>query len=135
MGSAPVPLQSRCGDSTLVMPDKPSNPPMRNASPQSRYRDRLRRGAVTALLCAALMAGGIAAPVTPVAAEPLRMVQAGNGVSLAQATRMVREQTGGQVLRAETKRDKGRTVHRIRILTEDGRVRTYHVDAETGRIH
>jgi uncharacterized membrane protein YkoI len=39
------------------------------------------------------------------------------------------------VLRAETKRDKGRTVHRIRVLTEDGRVRTWHVDAETGRIY
>jgi uncharacterized membrane protein YkoI len=48
---------------------------------------------------------------------------------------MVRDRTGGQVLRAETKRDKGRTVHRIRILTEDGRVQTWHVDAETGRIY
>jgi uncharacterized membrane protein YkoI len=26
-------------------------------------------------------------------------------------------------------------VHRIRVLTEDGRVRTWHVDAETGRMY
>lgn len=108
---------------------------MRNASRQYRRRDRLRGGVVTALLSAALVFGGAVAPATPVGAEPLRMAQAGNGISLAQATRMVREQTGGQVLRAETKRNKGRTVHRIRVLTDDGRVRTYHVDAETGRIY
>ena len=108
---------------------------MRNASRKCRHLDRLRGGVVTAMLCAALAFGGAVAPATPVAAEPLRMAQAGNGISLAQATRMVREQTGGQVLRAETKRDKGRTVHRIRVLTDDGRVRTYHVDAETGRIY
>lgn len=108
---------------------------MRNASRRFRHHCRLHGGVTVALLCAALVLGGASAPVTPVAAEPLRMAQAGNGVSLAQATRMVREQTGGQVLRAETKRDKGRTVHRIRVLTDDGRVRTYHVDAETGRIY
>lgn len=90
---------------------------------------------MTALLCALFVFGGAVAPATPAVAEPLRVAQAGNGISLAQATRMVREQTGGQVLRAETKRDKGRTVHRIRVLTEDGRVRTWHVDAETGRIY
>lgn len=108
---------------------------MHNASRQTCHGRRLRRGVAAALLCSALVFGGALAPVTPVVAEPLRVAQAGNGVSLAQATRMVREQTGGQVLRAETKRDKGRTVHRIRVLTEDGRVRTYHVDAETGRIY
>jgi len=90
---------------------------------------------VAALLCAAFLVGGGLMPATPVAAERLRVAQASNGISLAQATRMVRDQTGGQVLRAETKRDKGRTVHRIRVLTEDGRVRTWHVDAETGRVY
>jgi uncharacterized membrane protein YkoI len=90
---------------------------------------------MAALLCAVVLLGGAIAPTTPAAAEPLRLAQASNGISLAEATRMVRDQTGGQVLRAETKRDKGRTVHRIRVLTEDGRVRTWHVDAETGRIY
>jgi len=107
---------------------------MPEASLERRHRRRACRGTVAALLCAAFVIGGGLMPVAPVAAEPLRVAQA-NGISLAQATRMVRDQTGGQVLRAETKRDKGRTVHRIRVLTEDGRVRTWHVDAETGRIY
>lgn len=55
-------------------------------------------------------------------------------VSLDQAVRMVRERSGGRVLRAETRRQNGRSVHRIRVLSEDGRVSTYVVDAETGRI-
>lgn len=109
---------------------------MLNAPPRSRHcRARARRFVVTALLCAGVMLGGAVSPVTPAAAEPLRMAQAGRGISLAEATSMVRERTGGQVLRAETKRDKGRIVHRIRVLTDDGRVRTWHVDAETGRIY
>lgn len=108
---------------------------MPNAPLQRRHRLRLRRSATAALLCAAVLFAGAVAPVTPVVAQPLQLAQASNGISLAEAARMVSERTGGQVLRAETKRDKGRTVHRIRVLTEDGRVRTWHVDAETGRIY
>jgi hypothetical protein len=114
---------------------RPSNPQMPDTSLERRHRRRACRGTVAALLCAAFVIGGGLMPAAPVAAEALRVAQASNGISLAQATRMVRDQTGGQVLRAETKRDKGRTVHRIRVLTEDGRVRTWHVDAETGRIY
>jgi hypothetical protein len=108
---------------------------MRNTAAQGRRRRCLPRGAVTALLCAVFAFGGTVAPTGPLVAEPLRVAQASGNVSLSQATQMVRERTGGQVLRAETKRDKGRAVHRIRVLTEDGLVRTWHVDAETGRIY
>lgn len=108
---------------------------MRNATSQRRHCRRLSRGAVAALLCAAFVCGGAITPVTPAHADVLQLAQASNGISLAEATRMVRDRTDGQVLRAETKRDKGRTVHRIRVLTEDGRVRTWHVDADTGRIY
>lgn len=108
---------------------------MRNAPAQCRHRRRLARGAVTALLCAGLMSGSLVISTPPAVAAPPRVAQADNGISLSEATRMVRDRTGGQVLRAETKRDKGRTVHRIRVLTEDGRVQTWHVDAETGRIY
>jgi hypothetical protein len=90
---------------------------------------------VTAFLCAGLVFGGAVATATPTAAAATRVAQANNGVSLEQATQMVRERTGGQVLRAETKRDKGRVVHRIRVLTDDGRVRTWHVDAASGQIY
>jgi uncharacterized membrane protein YkoI len=112
-----------------------SHSQMPDTSLERRHRRRACRGTVAALLCVAFVIGGGLVPAAPVAAEALRVAQASNGISLAQATRMVRDQTGGQVLRAETKRDKGRTVHRIRVLTEDGRVRTWHVDAETGRIY
>lgn len=87
------------------------------------------------MLCAAAFIVGAHAPAVAAVSEPQRLAQVANGISLEQATSMVRERTGGQILRAETKRDKGRTVHRIRVLTEDGRVRTWHVDAETGRIY
>lgn len=109
------------------------------AAEQSARRAPLRSRAATALLCALCLLGGAA----PVSAGPraealpatLQVAQAEERISLSQATRMVRERTGGQVLRAETRRSKGRTVHRIRVLTEDGRVRTWHVDAETGRVY
>jgi hypothetical protein len=93
------------------------------------------RPVAAALVCALLLAAGGMPARAPAAAEPVRLAQASEAVGLAEATRMVRERTGGQVLRAETKRDKGRVVHRIRILTEDGRVRTWHVDAESGRMY
>jgi uncharacterized membrane protein YkoI len=99
-----------------------------------------RQGRRLAGLAAAFVASFALLAAAPLPAEPgpsshLRVAQASEKVSLAQATRMVQERTGGQVLRAETKRDKGRAVHRIRVLTEDGRVRTVHVDAETGRMY
>jgi uncharacterized protein YpmB len=108
---------------------------MPNAPLKPRRRLRMWRSATAALLSAAVLFAGVVAPATPVVAQTLQVAQASNGISLAEAARMVSERTGGQVLRAETKREKGRTVHRIRVLTEDGRVRTWHVDAETGRIY
>lgn len=118
-----------------------------NAAEQSLRRAPLRRRAATAFICALCLLGAAAATAstatTASTAGPggqplpaaLQVAQAEEKVSLSQATRMVRERTGGQVLRAETKRSKGRTVHRIRVLTEDGRVRTWHVDAESGRVY
>jgi hypothetical protein len=109
---------------------------MRTAQSQRRQRRRPPWAALAVLCALAVAGGGAVLPATPAGAEPLlQLAQAGNGIGLAEATRMVRDATGGQVLRAETKRDKGRTVHRIRVLTEDGRVRTWHVDAETGRMY
>jgi hypothetical protein len=108
---------------------------MRTPPVSPRRRRRLGRGALAVGIWALLAVGGVSVPSLQAVAEPVRVAQASASVSLAQATQMVREQTGGQVLRAETKRDKGRAVHRIRVLTDDGRVRTWHVDAETGRIY
>lgn len=109
---------------------------MHSTARQRRDRHRALQCAVAALLCVAALSLGAPASASSLAAPPvIRMAQAENGITLEEATRMVREQTGGQVLRAETRRDKGRTVHRIRVLTEDGLVRTWRVDARSGQIY
>ncbi|MGD9387525.1 MAG: PepSY domain-containing protein [Gammaproteobacteria bacterium] len=107
---------------------------MDQSSTPCRRPGRACLGLAAALLCAFAFAPP-PAHAAPPADAGLRVAQADEQVSLAQATRMVQDRYGGQVLRAEAKRDKGRTVYRIRVLTEDGRVRTVHVDAATGRMY
>lgn len=53
-------------------------------------------------------------------------------ISKDEAVAMVRARTGGKVVRAERSSQQGRTVYRIRVLTAEGRVREYRVDAATG---
>lgn len=50
-----------------------------------------------------------------------------DGMSLSQAVESVRRKTGGRIISAETKRNGGREVHHIKVLTEDGKVRTHKV--------
>ena len=57
----------------------------------------------------------------------------GRGVSLDEAVARVRRQTKGKILSAETVAVDGRDVHRIKVLTETGRVRRLQVDARSGR--
>jgi methylaspartate ammonia-lyase len=59
------------------------------------------------------------------------MAQRG-GVSLAQATAMATGRYRGRVVKAETVSRGDRVVHEIRILGEDGKVRTVRIDARTG---
>lgn len=67
-----------------------------------------------------------------VANAPVRLAQ-DNGISLEQAISKVRRQYGDvTILKAETKRNNGRRIHRVKFLTEGGRVRTVRVDARTG---
>jgi uncharacterized membrane protein YkoI len=54
------------------------------------------------------------------------------GVSLAQATSMAQGRYQGRVVKAETVQMGDRLVHEIRILGDDGRVRTVRIDAQTG---
>ena len=51
---------------------------------------------------------------------------------LDEAVALVTERLPGQVLRAETEQQDGRTVHRIRVLTDDSVVRTIVVDEYDG---
>jgi uncharacterized membrane protein YkoI len=56
------------------------------------------------------------------------------GTGLDGAVSRWRERIGGRVLSAETRKDDGRSIHHIRIITDQGRVRRLRIDADTGRI-
>ena len=56
----------------------------------------------------------------------------GEGISLDEAVSRARRQTDGKILSAETVRKNGRRVHRIKVLTPDGRVRRVQIDAGSG---
>lgn len=58
---------------------------------------------------------------------------AGN-LSLNDAVTQVRDREDGRVLRAETRREESREEHQVRILTNEGRVRQYRIDASTGAV-
>ena len=64
--------------------------------------------------------------------DSLFPAQREGGISLAQATAIAQSRFQGRVVRAETVQLGNRLVHEIRILGEDGRVRTVRIDAQTG---
>ena len=51
-----------------------------------------------------------------------------SGMSLDQAVRKVRRETGGRILSAKTIKKEGVWVHRIKVLTPDKRVMIYEID-------
>lgn len=53
--------------------------------------------------------------------------------SLTDSVRHVERQTGGEVLSAEPMRRDGRLVNRVKVLTNDGRVRVMQVDPQQDR--
>ncbi|OOZ36215.1 hypothetical protein BOW51_08185 [Solemya velesiana gill symbiont] len=52
--------------------------------------------------------------------------------SLDREVERVRRETGARVLSAETRRVDGQPVHVIRVLTDDGRVKRFRIDASPG---
>ena len=56
-----------------------------------------------------------------------RVAQKNGCLSLAEAIEQVRQQTGGKILSAKTKLNGNREVHRIKVLTKDGKVKTIEV--------
>lgn len=95
------------------------------------------------MLAAGLPGPSFARPLDPVAVRAeaeigydgtpeARPAQRSNGISLQQAVEMALRQHQGRVVRAETISRNGRLVHEIRILGDDGRVRTVHIDAQSG---
>jgi hypothetical protein len=101
-----------------------------------------RKGFAAACAVAAACAAGAPVLARPIAASLVQVdeseqttlfpAQRGGGISLAQATAMAQSRFQGRVVRAETLQMGNRVVHEIRILGEDGRVRTVRIDAQTG---
>jgi len=56
--------------------------------------------------------------------------QRSTSIDLEDAIARVRRDTGGRVLSASTVRNNGRSVHRIKVLTNDQRVRIINVNAD-----
>jgi len=90
------------------------------------------------MLCLAFMATAASArqvtefEVSDAAAAPPAQAAQQGPISLEEATRIAQRQYKGRVVRAETKTRNGRRVHEIRILGDDGRVRTVRIDAQGG---
>jgi len=58
----------------------------------------------------------------------------GHRASLERALEQVKGRTHGKVLSANTVREGSRNVHNIRVITEQGRVKRFRVDARSGKI-
>jgi hypothetical protein len=62
--------------------------------------------------------------------QGLSMAQ-GGGLTLNQAVEQVRRQYKGRIVSAETKRSGNREVHHIKVLTDDGKVKTVTVQGRS----
>lgn len=55
-------------------------------------------------------------------------------VTLDQAVSIARRQVDGRVVGADTRSRRGRIVHEVKVLTDDGTLHVIRVDGETGRV-
>ena len=60
----------------------------------------------------------------------MMMISLANAVSVSQAVEKVKRDTGGKVLSAQTRVQGNREVHFVKVLTQDGRVRTVRVQGD-----
>ena len=84
----------------------------------------------TANVALALQVDQGAGPVTgaeQVPAKPGLEAFQGGGMTLSQAVEQVRRQYGGQIVSAETRVSGNRETHIIKVLTQDGKVKTVRV--------
>ena len=84
----------------------------------------IRHLMLTCLAAAALTAGAL--PATATAGERLTLAQS-DGPTLSQAVDQVRRQYRGRIVSAETQVRGNREVHVIKVLTDDGKVKTVRV--------
>ena len=89
-------------------------------------RDKAVR--ILLILVAAMMVVAMPPRAEAFGAQPAQIIIAqSNGKTLSQAVEDVRRQTGGRILSAQTRVQGGREVHHIKVLTRDGKVKTYKV--------
>lgn len=91
---------------------------------------RCAAGACLALL-AALSFAALSLQVSAARAQDSLVREA---VSEDVAVALVREQIDGKVVRVDRKTEGGVVFYRVRVLTPDGRLRDYRVDAATGAV-
>ncbi|MBT8136618.1 MAG: PepSY domain-containing protein [Gammaproteobacteria bacterium] len=75
----------------------------------------------------------LAAPAVQAAPDDIRLAAQERFISLDQAVARVRRQIDGDVISAKTRYVDDRPVHYIKVY-DRGRVRTFRVDARSGRI-
>jgi len=80
------------------------------------------------LVPAILLGTGLVWAQTTPQDPPARSPAKGQRATLPESVRRVERQTGGEVLRAEPMQRDGREVHRLKVLTADGRVRVVQED-------
>lgn len=55
-----------------------------------------------------------------------------DAMSLSEAVESVRQRTDGRIISAETKTRNGNEVHHIKVLTKDGKVKTFKIQGRKG---
>ena len=76
-----------------------------------------------------LISGSHASPLIAAKQVPATMLLAEAGTSLKQAIRSLKQKTGGRILSARTVSEKGKRIHKIKVLLPSGKVRVFKVSA------
>lgn len=89
------------------------------------------RSSIKILSCLLLMGAPWCGTLAVAAdATPIIVAQSG-GLTLNQAVEQVRRQYGGRIVSADTRMEGNREMHHIKVLTEDGKVKTVKVPGRT----
>ena len=83
--------------------------------------------AIALIASAQGIAAQVEAAVTQKSTPPALEIMQSNGVTLSQAVEQVRSQYNGRIVSAETKVNGNREVHVIKVLMQDGKVKTVRV--------
>ena len=97
------------------------------------YNPRMRIALCLTFALATTALPAVASPGHAAAPQSPRAVAQAQGVTLEQAVQQAEQRYKARAVKAEERREDGRRVYRIRLLSEDGRVFDVTVDAATGR--